>query len=156
MGLPKFPVEGGCQCGAVRYRLKASPLSVYNCHCKDCQRYSGAAWSMSMPVRASDFDPSGVTVTYDRVAESGRVIVMHFCGHCHTWLWNEPRSAPGLLVVRAGSLDTMDWAAPVGNIWTNSKAAWVVIDPALANFPDQAPDRQPLYDAWTKFTDKDH
>lgn len=156
MGLLKFPVEGGCQCGAVRYRLKASPLAVYNCHCKDCQRFSGSAWSMSMPVRTDDFDhTAGELATYHRVADSGRTIVMHFCAHCHAWLWNTP-PAPGLLVVRAGSLDDMDWAIPIGNIWTESKAAWVDIDPALVNFPGQAPDRQPLYDAWTKFTDKDN
>ena len=93
MGLPAFPVEGGCQCGAVRYRLKASPLSVYNCHCKDCQRYSGAAWSMSMIVRDGDFEVlSGEVERYDRRADSGNVIAMNFCRHCHTWLWNDPPS----------------------------------------------------------------
>jgi hypothetical protein len=89
--LPEFPVEGGCQCGAVRYRLKASPLTVYNCHCKDCQRFSGAAWSMSMIVRDKDFEVlSGQTVRYDRKADSGNVIAMNFCAHCHGWLWNRP------------------------------------------------------------------
>ena len=155
MGLPVFPVEGGCQCGAVRYRLNASPLGVYNCHCKDCQRFSGAAWSMSMPVRSENFAPSGETATYERVSDSGRSIVMHFCAHCHTWLWNEPLATPGLLVVRAGSLDNMDWAVPVGNIWLDSKAAWVDIDLTPVNFPGQPPNREALYDAWAKFTDKD-
>ena len=46
----------------MRYRLKASPLSVYNCHCKDCQRFSGAGWSMSMIVRNEDFSSEGATV----------------------------------------------------------------------------------------------
>jgi hypothetical protein len=92
--LPEFPVEGGCQCGAVRYRLKASPLTVYNCHCKDCQRFSGAAWSMSMIVRDEDFEVlSGQTVRYDRKADSGNVIAMNFCAHCHGWLWNDPATS---------------------------------------------------------------
>ena len=154
MSLPEFPVEGGCQCGAVRYRLTASPQTVYNCHCKDCQRFSGAAWSMSMIVRDSDFEPAGETVRYEKQADSGRVISMNFCPNCHGWLWNVP-PAPGIVVLRAGSLDDMDWAAPIGNIWTGSKAAWVDIDPALVNFPGQATDRQPLYDAWTRFTHED-
>ena len=155
MGLPDFPVEGGCQCGAVRYRLTASPLSVYNCHCKDCQRFSGAAWSMSMVVRDADFAVSGGAVAqYRRAADSGNVIVMNFCANCHGWLWNDPPAA-GIKVVRAGTLDDLDWAAPVGNIWTDSKAAWVSIDPAQTNFSKGATDRQPLYDAWTRFTHKD-
>jgi hypothetical protein len=84
MALPKFPVEGGCQCGAVRYRLKAAPLTVYNCHCKDCQRFSGAACSISMVVRNEDFEVlSGQTVRYDRKAESGNVTAANFCAHCY-------------------------------------------------------------------------
>lgn len=155
MDLPHFPVEGGCQCGAVRYRLTAGPLSVYNCHCKDCQRYSGAAWSMSMIVRDADFELlSGEQAQYRRVAESGNVIVMNFCAHCHGWIWNDP-PAPGIKVARAGTLDDMDWAEPIGNIWTNSKAAWVVIDPQKVNFERGAVDRTPLYEAWSKFTQKD-
>jgi hypothetical protein len=150
MNLPEFPVEGGCVCGAVRYRLTASPLSVYNCHCKDCQRFSGAAWSMSMIVRDGDFELlGGKTERYDRKADSGNVIAMHFCSHCHNWLWNEP-PAGSIKVVRAGTLDDLDWAAPVGNIWTDSKAAWVAIDPAQVNFAKGAVDRTPLFDAWTR------
>ena len=130
MALPEFPVQGGCQCGAIRYRLKASPLTVYNCHCKDCQRFSGAAWSMSMIVRDEDFEVlSGQTVRYDRKANSGK---------------------PGIKVARAGTLDNMDWAEPVANIWTDSNATWVKIDPELVNFPKGAVDRTPLFDAWTR------
>jgi len=148
MALPAFPVEGGCQCGAVRYRLKASPLTVYNCHCKDCQRFSGAAWSMSMMVRDEDFEVlSGETVRYDRKASSGNVIAMNFCARCHGWIWSIP-TLPGIMVPRAGTLDNMDWAEPVGNIWIDSKAAWVEIDPKLLNVPKGLADRTPLFDAW--------
>lgn len=143
-----FPVLGGCQCGAVRYQLKASPLSVYNCHCKDCQRYSGAAWSMSMVVRDEDFEATGETAVYERVADSGNVIRMHFCARCHGWMWNEPANR-GIKVGRAGTLDDMDWAEPVGNIWTSSKPAWVKIDPDLVNFEKGPADRTPLFEAWT-------
>jgi hypothetical protein len=77
MALPEFPVEGGCQCGAVRYRLKASPLTIFNCHCKGCQRFTGAAWSIGMIVRDEDFEVlSGQTVRYDRKADSGNIIAM--------------------------------------------------------------------------------
>ena len=156
MGLPEFPVEGGCVCGAVRYRLNASPLSVYNCHCKDCQRFSGAAWSMSMIVRDADFDLlSGTLAHYPRKADSGNVIAMNFCAHCHGWIWNDPPS-PGIKVVRAGTLDDLDWAPPVGNIWTDSKAKWVDIDPTQVNFARGATDRTPLFEAWTRFTTQDN
>ena len=80
---------------------------------------------------------------------SGNVIAMDFCAHCHGWLWNVP-VLPGIKMVRVGTLDNMDWAESVGNIWTDSKAAWVKIDPKLVNFPKQAVDRTPLFEAWTR------
>ncbi|MGV8954482.1 MAG: GFA family protein [Cypionkella sp.] len=156
MDLPEFPVEGGCQCGAVRYRLTGAPLAVYKCHCKDCQRFSGAGWAMSMPIAAERVERlAGDIEVYDSVSDSGRTVRMVSCAHCHTRLWNEPLSAPGLLVVRPGTLDDVSWAVSVGNIWTQSAALWAQIDPSQVNFAGQPPDRQPLYDAWTALTHKD-
>jgi hypothetical protein len=151
--LPTFPVEGGCQCGAVRYRLTAPPLAVYNCHCRDCQRLSGATNDMSMPIRRETFEHLAGDVAYfDKRADSGRTVRMFRCAQCGTRLWNEPLASPALLVVKPGTLDDMSWAKPIGNIWTESRAPWVTIDDTLVNFPRQPPDRQPLYDAWAAAT----
>jgi hypothetical protein len=152
MKLPKFPVEGGCQCRAVRYRITASPLGVYNCHCRDCQRSSGGTHTMSMFMKREHVELiGGELVAFDKPADSGRVVRMLGCAHCGTKVWNEPLSFTAMLVVRPGTLDDMSWAVPVGNIWTASKAPWVEIDETLVNFPSQPPDRQPLFDAWEKF-----
>lgn len=151
--LPAFPVEGGCQCGAVRYRLTAAPLTVYSCHCRDCQRLSGGTHSMSMPIRRETLEQlSGTLVAYDKPADSGRVVRMLACSVCGFKLWNEPLASPGMLVLKPGSLDDPGWAVPIGNIWTASALPWVAIDPALVNFTGQPPDRQPLYDAWLAST----
>jgi len=151
MKLPVFPVEGGCQCRAVRYRITASPLGVYNCHCKDCQRASGGTHTMSMIMRREDVELlKGELVGFDKAADSGRTVRMLGCARCGTKIWNEPLSFTAILVVKPGTLDDMSWAVPVGNIWTASKAPWVAIDDALVNFPGQPPDRQPLYDAWAR------
>ena len=149
--LPAFPIEGGCLCGAVRYRLNAPPLAVYNCHCRGCQRLSGATNDMSMPIRRETFEHlQGDVVSYDKRADSGRTVRMYRCAVCATRLWNEPLASPALLVLKPGTLDDMSWAVPVGNIWTQSRAPWVEIDENLVNFPAQPPDRQPLYDAWAR------
>ncbi len=149
MKLPAFPVEGGCQCGAVRYRLKARPLGIYACHCKDCQRFSGTTHTLSMVVDAADVELlAGELAAFDKAADSGRVVRMLGCRRCGTKVWNEPLSSPGLLIMKPGTLDDMSWAVPVGNIWTASRAPWAVIDPAAPNFPGQPPSRQPLFDAY--------
>lgn len=151
--LPAFPVEGGCQCGAVRYRITASPLGVYNCHCRDCQRSSGAAYSMSMPTRREHFEHlSGEVTAFDKSADSGRVVRMLGCATCGTKLWNEPLASSAMLVVKPGTLDDPSWAVPVGNIWTNSALPWVRIDETQVSFTGQPADRQPLFDAWTQAT----
>ena len=151
MKLPEFPVEGGCQCRAVRYRITAPPLAVYNCHCKDCQRASGATHSMSMFVPRKDVERlQGELTAYDKAADSGRTVRMLGCAACGTKVWNEPLSSPAMLVVKPGTLDDMGWARPIGNIWTASKASWVAIDETLVNFEGQPVDRQPLFDAWDR------
>jgi hypothetical protein len=157
MKLPTFPVEGGCQCGAVRYRLMSPPLAVYNCHCRDCQRASGTTHEMSMPIRRDTLvHLAGTLVSFEKTADSGRVVRMHRCAACGTKVWNEPLASPDLLVLKPGTLDDFAWAAPVGNIWTERRMPWVEIDPALVRFPRQPPDRQPLYDAWTEATREGH
>ena len=153
IALPAFPVEGGCQCGAVRYRITASPLGVYNCHCRDCQRASGGTHTMSMPMLREHFEHlSGALVAFDKAADSGRTVRMLGCAICGTKVWNEPLASSAMLVIKPGTLDDPSWAMPVGNIWTASALPWVQIDPGQVNFPGQPADRQPLYDAWTRAT----
>ena len=149
--LPTFPVEGGCVCGAVRYRLSGPPLGVYDCHCKDCQRSAGSAFSTSMPIPAELFAVvAGTTQIYDKTADSGRIVRQHSCGICGTRLFNEPLSNKAIRIVRPGTLDDSSWALPVGNIWVNSKAPWVEIDPTAPSYPGQPPTREALFEAWRR------
>ncbi len=151
--LPDFPIEGGCLCGAVRYRITGAPLAVYNCHCRDCQKSSGATHSMSMPVARERLEHlSGELTAYDKPADSGRTVRMLACARCGTKLWNEPLASPSMLIVKPGTLDDPSWATPVGNIWTDSALPWATIDAGLANFPGQPADRQPLFDAFSVAT----
>jgi len=48
---PPPPLTGGCPCGAIRYQVTALPLLLYACHCTNCQRQSGSALAINMPVR---------------------------------------------------------------------------------------------------------
>lgn len=146
--LPEFPVEGGCVCGEVRYRLKAAPRAVYACHCKDCQRMSNTTHTISMIVDVDNAELlQGELVTYDKPADSGRTVKMRACATCGTKIWNEP-PMPGVLIMKAGNLDDLSWAKPVGNIWTASKVPWVEIDPDVPNFEGQPENRDALFAAW--------
>ena len=106
--LPSFPVKGGCVCGAVRYGVQAAPLSVYACHCKDCQRFSGGPFSVAMTVRPIDFSlEQGHPARLAKPADSGRVVGVRFCRDCGTRLWHEPAHSPRLVNIAAGPWTTL-------------------------------------------------
>jgi hypothetical protein len=143
--LPPFPVEGGCVCGAVRYKLTAPPLSVYACHCRDCQRFASGPYAIGIIVDLENFAVSGPTVFTERIAESGRTVRQFACSRCACRIWHE--NAPGPAIVRAGTLDEPAWARPAVHTWTRSKLPWIELGGAPA-YQAGAPSRQTLYDAW--------
>ena len=143
------PYEGGCFCGTIRYRIAAAPLSVYACHCTDCQRHTGSSFGLSMIVRKEALQllrgaPKAYAVTSpEGVERHGR-----FCGECATRLWGEPARFPQVLILRPGTLDDTSWLEPVGHIWVRSKQPWVQIPDGAVTFEAQPEDPMALIKAW--------
>ena len=73
---------GGCLCGQLRYALDGEPVYQYNCHCRDCQRMSGAAFLPLIAVPAGALTHCGEVTWYARRADSGREALEAFCPHC--------------------------------------------------------------------------
>ena len=122
----QLPLRGGCLCGACRYELRAAPLMVYVCHCTDCQRQSGSAFSMSMPApRDALVVTQGEPARYERTMASGRVGVIRFCGTCATRLFTESKEA--FVAVRPGTLDDTTWLVPASQNWLNSAHRWACL-----------------------------
>ncbi|MAW86192.1 MAG: aldehyde-activating protein [Phyllobacteriaceae bacterium] len=124
--LPRFPVEGGCQCGRLRYRLTAKPLMFYLCHCTECQRHTSSAFGESLRCRSADVELSGPQRTVTRAAESGRIREGVFCPDCGVRVWHGSRGMD-IGNIKAGTLDDTSWLVPAGHIWTRSKQPFVVI-----------------------------
>ena len=151
--LPDFPVEGGCTCGALRYRLSGRPLYVIACHCRACQRLGGSDYTLSMFVLRRDFTAySGIPARSERTAESGRRLPGLFCSDCGTRVWHEPVHSPHTINIRAGTLDDPSWAQPIGHIWIECKKAHVTLPPDAIRIEGQPTDRQPFLDAWAAAT----
>lgn len=145
----KLPLTGGCQCGQVRYEIRAEPLSVWACHCTECQKQSGAAYALSMPVpRDSIAVTRGKTAQWLRTADSGRTMMCVFCPDCGTRLWHEPTAMPAITIVKPGTLDDTGWLVPVGHIWTKSKQSWVDIPADTINWDGHPADTAPMIAAW--------
>lgn len=135
-----FPQHGGCLCGVVRYSLSEDPLTLYVCHCTDCQRQTGASFALSMLVRLEALEiVRGRPHEYSVEMEDGRVKRSNFCARCSTRLWGLSRVA-GLAVLEPGTLDDTSWLRPVGHIWTRSAQAWVRIPEDARRFSTQPQD----------------
>lgn len=119
---------GGCQCGRVRYEITAEPLGLYVCHCRECQRQSGSAFGMSMPVsREAVHLLRGTLTAWHRTADSGREVTCYFCAQCGTRLFHAPSRDPDLWNLKPGTLDDTSRLRPQGHVWTSRAQAWVSI-----------------------------
>lgn len=131
---------GGCQCGALRYRIRADPLAVTACHCSDCQTQSGSAFSMSMVVGENDFEwTAGTPRIYHTNADSGATKECLFCAECGVRILNRLGSMPGTLNVKPGTLDDTSGVAPTLHVWLVNKQPWLVIPEGTRSF-DRNPD----------------
>jgi hypothetical protein len=132
-----FPQHGGCLCGDVRYSLGEDPLTLYACHCTDCQRQSGASFSLSMVVRREALRiVRGSPCEYSIELADGRRKQSSFCGRCSTRL-SGPSRVAGLAVLEPGTLDDTGWVRPVAHIWTRSAQPWLPIPQGVLHFARQ-------------------
>ena len=124
--VPPLPIEGGCQCGQLRYLLKAEPVMFYLCHCTECQRHTSSAYGESLRCIAADMEFTGDYRIVERVAESGTRREGWFCPQCGVRVWHgsQGKSTGN---IKAGTLDDTSWLIPAGHIWTRSKQAFVSI-----------------------------
>jgi hypothetical protein len=139
MPLNAFPTEGGCDCRAVRYRLQTAPLFVHCCHCRWCQRESGAAFALNAMIEADRVINLGVEPeVVDTPSESGLGQKIARCPSCRVAVWSHYAGAgPVVKFVRVGTLDNPDLLPPDVHIFTASKQPWVMLPagtPAFAEY----------------------
>jgi len=139
--LPTFPVEGGCACGAVRYRLTKAPPFIYTCHCSDCQKLTTSAFTLSAPVARDTLEiTQGTLKSWTRTTtESGRPTDQHVCANCGVRIYSEPPQAPDRVTLRLGTLDDTSWLRPAAAIWMKSAQPWFIPTPDMLTF-DKQPD----------------
>jgi hypothetical protein len=146
---PPLPLTGGCPCGGIRYRIDALPLLLYACHCTNCQRQSGSAFAVNMPVATQAFHiVQGTPKAWRHLSPSGVDVVSWFCGDCGGRINGERGGRPESTNVRAGSLDDTSWLVPVAHFFMRSAQRWVSPPDGAACFEAMAADFGPLTKAW--------
>jgi hypothetical protein len=132
----KLPLEGGCLCGGVRYRISAAPSHADYCHCRMCQRATGApvvAWlTVARAALAWTKDEPAV---YRSSEKAERL----FCPRCGTQLGFRETALPDQLDVTLASLDDPEAVRPSHHIWTASRIGWFDVADDLPRYPEHGP-----------------
>jgi hypothetical protein len=121
------PVQGSCLCGKVTYRSDADALFTAACHCRDCQKQTGTSFSIVVGVPADSLELEGeslasVTTVGD---DHGQDVDRRFCNQCGSPIVTFSPAAPGVAIIKAGTLDDTSWLQPAVHIWTESAQEWV-------------------------------
>lgn len=133
-----------CHCGELALVCSGEPRKISLCHCLECQRRTGSAFSIAVfyrrdSVRVERGDPA----SFERPSASGRPVEFHFCPRCGSNLFWEPARMPELVGVAAGAFADPAFPAPEQSVWTRDKHRWLSLPDSIAQYELNPPPRQP-------------
>ncbi len=130
--------DGGCACGHVRYRMASAPIVVHCCHCRWCQRETGASFALNAVIESDRV--ALLQGTVDEVLTpslSGKGQRVLRCPHCRVAVWSHyPGGGNAVRFVRVGTLDLPDALPPDIHIFTASRQPWVMLAPGVPAFAE--------------------
>lgn len=135
-------LEGGCLCGAVRYRATTGPMLVGNCYCTDCRKSSGTTHCTHAVVPDAAFTATGEIKLHASSADSGSIVSRGFCPECGSAILSKNDSMPGMTFLRVSSLDDPDAVEPQMTVYASRAPAWAVLDrgkPVFDEIPEGGP-----------------
>ncbi len=133
-------ITGQCLCGAIKYEFDNPPAMNGVCHCKNCQRQAGSAFSTLAGVPKAEFRfTSGTPKLYeDSDTDSGNTVQRYFCGDCGSPIYSALGSQPDTLFLKTGTLDDTSGFLPQFHVWCDSKQNWVQVDEGIPQIGKQA------------------
>ncbi len=132
-------IEGGCLCGAVRFRSTVEPITTRACWCRLCQHIGAGGPTVNACFPREAVTIEGALADYASVADSGNAMHRRFCPGCGTHLFSEAEARPHLIFIRVGALDDPSLAPPAATIWTAQAPTWACIDPTIPSLKGQPP-----------------
>jgi hypothetical protein len=121
-------IEGGCLCGKVRYSGEAEPIFVGVCHCTNCQKSTGSAFSPVVAVPKPAVSLTGTVSTYEGRGDTGNAIYKHFCPECGSPVAEEAAIMADVIMLTIGTLDDPSTATPVMQIYCDSAQSWALLE----------------------------
>jgi hypothetical protein len=132
-------ISGSCLCGQVRYSARSEPAFVGVCHCKNCQKQTGTAFSVVVAVPKSALSIQGHLKIYRDTGDSGQPVLRSFCPECGSPIGTDVAFMPDLTILKAGTLDDTSWLDPKMHIFCDSAQRWSPIPASSHQFPKGPP-----------------
>jgi hypothetical protein len=118
-------IQGGCLCGAIRYSSDAKAAFIGICHCRDCQKFTGSAFSFVLGVSKAALNVQGALKRFVSSGDSGNQVSRQFCLDCGSSIAEETSNRPGLIIINCGTLDDPSSATPVRELYCERALPWV-------------------------------
>lgn len=135
--MPDLPLDGGCRCGQVRFRVSAPPMLTMACHCTGCQKMTASAYSLSAAIPSEGF---AVTQGEPVIGGlHGGEAHHYFCPHCMSWLFTKAEGMDWFVNIRTPMLDEPAWAEPFIETWTREALPWARLLSVEHSFPEFPP-----------------
>ena len=128
-------ISGGCLCGKVRFTANGDPGFVGICHCRNCQRQSGSAFAVVLGFPVAAVAVQGELKTYTDTGDSGKSLFRRFCPECGSSISTEVEVMPGMIILKAGTLDDPITVKPMMQIYCDSAQPWVSLGGEMKCFP---------------------
>ncbi|MEG3754485.1 GFA family protein [Psychromonas arctica] len=133
----KYPIKGSCQCGEVTYDLLEPPLMVVACHCKECQKLSTSAFSITAVVTTKSVKFSGAMKEWSRPSDSGNINGAKFCPSCGNRLYHFDPNDPDKLKLKPSNLADTRIIKPTVHVWLSEKQDWYQVPEGVKTFDKQ-------------------
>jgi len=132
-----YPIHGSCQCGHIQYSLLKAPKMVVACHCKECQKLSTSAFSITAVVNSDDVVFEGQMKDWRRSADSGHISAAMFCPVCGNRLYHYDPEQPEVIKLKPSNLDDTSIINPTVHVWVSEKQTWYDIPEGVTVFDKQ-------------------
>ena len=143
------PLVGSCQCGNIRYKVTGDPLVAIACHCYDCRKLSGSAFSTVLVVKAEDITVEGTLKLWERATDTGRRSHAYFCPDCGNRIYHQDPDKPYIIRIRSGSLDQPEIPKPLIHVFAERTQSWLQFSEGAIKYDRQPLDAEELYEAMT-------
>ena len=127
-------LTGNCLCGQVSFKADGDIKFAANCHCTDCQQVSGSPFATLVFFSEDDVQITGEVKSFEHKVDSGNILSKSFCPTCGSQMFGGNISRPGMIGLRAGSINEKDDIKPQCNVYASSKLPCTILDETIPAF----------------------